>query len=289
VKVAVIGPVCKDLNIVKGKAHSQPGGAAYYTGEALACLGVETVVFGTFGNEKAGWLKGFKAGLVHIPAEGTIRFVNEYPDTGTGARIQRAEIYKNEIKIKDIQPSQLAGLDYLILGPLIYHNISRPLVEELSGYSKLILAAQGTIRYLEGERIVWKNPDNVLGMMPFVDYVFLDDNELKFISRRDEISRAARFLQEKGAGKVIVTQGEQGSRIFLEDKDYKITSFPAQEVVDPTGAGDSYLAGFVKALELFDDPSTQGEFAAMTATLSLEREGPFSGTTDSVLDRLGWK
>ena len=44
--------------------------------------------------------------------------MNEYPENSPDARIQRAEIYDNEIKIGNIQDCQLAGLDYLILGPL---------------------------------------------------------------------------------------------------------------------------------------------------------------------------
>ena len=102
-KIAILGPVCKDQNIVKGRPCSQPGGVTYYAGQALACLGVDTVVFGTFGDEPAGWLEGFKADLVYIPAEGTIRFVNEYPENNLDARIQRAEIYDNEIRTGDIQ------------------------------------------------------------------------------------------------------------------------------------------------------------------------------------------
>jgi sugar/nucleoside kinase (ribokinase family) len=58
---------------------------------------------------------------------------------------------------------------------------------------------------------------------------------------------------------------------------------------DPTGAGDSYLAGFIKALSLFDDPKKQGDFAAMTATISLETHGHLKGSTEEVLTRLGWK
>ena len=288
-KAAVIGPVCKDLNLVQGKTYSQPGGVTYYAGNALACLGVDTVVFGTVGSESAGWLEGLRAELIHIPAQGTIRFVNEYPEDNPEERIQRAEIHDNRIGTGDIRPSRLAGLDYIVLGPLFNDNISGALVEELSGHSKLVLAAQGLIRYLEGERIVWKNPDNVLGMLPFVDYVFLDESELEFISRMSGRAGADLLLQENGAAGVIVTRGERGSWIFQQDRDYEIGAFPPLELVDPTGAGDSYLAGFVRALELFDDPSRQGEFAAMTATLSLESNGTFSRTTDEVFERLGWK
>ena len=46
------------------------------------------------------------------------------------------------------------------------------------------------------------------------------------------------------------------------------------------------MAGFLKVQELFDDPTQQGEFAAMTATMVIERKGPFSGTVEEVMERL---
>ncbi|HUU29901.1 MAG TPA: PfkB family carbohydrate kinase [archaeon] len=285
----MIGPLCKDRNIIGGRSRSQPGGVTWYAGQALACLEVDTVVFGSFGQERPGWLRGFKAELVHLAAEKTIEFVNEYPENNPSARIQRAGIYSNKIRIENLEYCRLAGLDYIVLGPLYNDNISVELVEKLSKCARLVLSAQGAIRYLDGDRIVWKNPDNVLRVLPYVDYIFLDDKELRFISQREDLQEAARFLQENGAGNVMVTQGEQGSWIFLEDKEYKIRAFPPLELVDPTGAGDSYLAGFIKALELFDEPLQQGEFAAMTATLSIEHRGPFNKTTDEVCQRLGWR
>jgi len=48
-KVAIIGPICKDI-ITIGK--EQTGGVTYYTGQALSLLKVETVVFGSYNPPK---------------------------------------------------------------------------------------------------------------------------------------------------------------------------------------------------------------------------------------------
>ena len=60
-KVAVIGPICKDEVVIKGKTYSQLGGVTYYTGHALASLGVDTTIIGSFGHEKQDWLKNLNA------------------------------------------------------------------------------------------------------------------------------------------------------------------------------------------------------------------------------------
>lgn len=46
---------------------------------------------------------------------------------------------------------------------------------------------------------------------------------------------------------VIVTEGKNGSRIYSADREFRVPAFPAIEV-DPTGAGDSFLAGFSAGL-----------------------------------------
>jgi len=288
-RVAILGPLCRDRNIVQGISRSRPGGVTYYAGEALACLGVETWLFATYGAESPCAPGDLKARLVHLPAEGTLRFENEYPSANPDLRIQRAEVYRNEIAASQVRDLLPEALDYIILGPLFNADLSLELVEYLSGLeAELVLSAQGTIRYLEGERIIWKNPKKAQALLPYLDYVFLDESELRFISGMDDPGQAARNLQKLGVWAVAVTRGEKSSRLFLGDREYEIRAFPPRMIADPTGAGDSYLAGFLKARELFDSPVKQGEFAAMTATLSLECEGPFSLTAAEVIERLGW-
>ena len=132
---------------------------------------------------------------------------------------------------------------------------------------------------------MWRNPDNVLEALPYIDYLFLDDKELEFIGRGNGIKERVHYLRDCGATNVIVTQGSQGSHLFLGEE-YRVKALSPERLVDTTGAGDSYMAGFLKVQELFDDPTQQGEFAAMTATMAIERKGPFSGTVEEVMKRL---
>ncbi|MBN1845756.1 MAG: hypothetical protein JW810_08745 [Sedimentisphaerales bacterium] len=285
-KVAIFGPICRDLNIVAGRRHSRPGGVTYYAGQAMANLGVDTLVFGTYGPEPDDWLAGFKPRLIHLSAAGTIQFTNEYPDQHSGARVQKARIVPNAIRPEDLFEQELRGLDYIVLGPLLHDNLGEPLVRHLSAYAPLVLAAQGTIRYLDGDAIVWRHPQSAWGLLPYMEYVFLDDLELAFLSQQEDIQAGARRLQELGARNVMVTQADRGSRLFVADAEYPIRYFVPQPLADPTGAGDTYLAGYLRAIELTDDPAERGEFAAMTATLAIERHGPFEADTRTVSERL---
>jgi len=292
-KVAIIGPICKDINIIGEKQHTQPGGVTYYTGHALASLGVETTVFGSFKQQDPPNTEEFRFDLVPIEAQGTIVFKNTYPDPhNLDKRIQEADTPNNKIRLNDILHDGLSGLSYLVFGPLYHDNISASTIKEFArkvgdNGTQLVLAAQGMIRYHEQGKIVWRNPKNVRDVLPHVDYVFFDDKELEFVSKRDKIADGVHCLQgECGAKNVIVTQGRQGSQLFLGDEHYQLRVFPPRELVDITGAGDSYMAGFLKAQELFEDPLKKGEFAAMTATMAIEKKSPFSGTMEEVRKRL---
>lgn len=296
-KVAIIGPICRDIIRIGGKDYEQPGGLTYYTGQALANLGVETVIFGTFGDDAQDLLNTFKARVIPIKAEGTIKFVNEYPDEHDyDNRVQHAEIYDNTVTPEMIRGFDFSDYDFIILGPLLHDNAPIELLKQLSKTTKanLILSAQGMIRHLEGGKVVWKNPENALNALKYADYVFMDDEELKFIGQKNNVEEAAKVLRERGANHIVVTQGMHGSWIFpgeFRNIMHKIRPYEPKPLADPTGAGDSYLAGFIAAMMIpgiEDSPARQGLFAAMTATLSIENRGPFNGTRDDVLRRLGW-
>jgi sugar/nucleoside kinase (ribokinase family) len=301
-KVAIIGPICRDIVRIAGKEYEQPGGLTYYTGQALANLGIETVIFGTFGDDAKNLVEMFNnTEIVPIKAKGTIKFVNEYPDEHDyDNRIQHAEIHDNTVTPEHIKDLDLSGFDYIIFGPLLHGDTTLELIKELSRTTKakLILSAQGMIRHLEDGKVIWKNPENALNAMKYTDYVFMDEEELKFIAQRNNIEEAANILRERGANHIVVTQGMHGSWIFPGEYRHimhKIRPYEPKPLADPTGAGDSYLAGFIVAQDLPEipdlagSPARQGLFAAMTATMSIETKGPFNGTKNEVLDRLGWK
>lgn len=286
-KVAVLGPLCKDRNIIAGKNYERPGGVTYYTGIALARLGAETLVFGTRGESYSYWPQNETAVLHRIPAEGTIEFINEYHSDDRNKRRQRAVIHRNTIMPDQLDHDLIRTADYLILGPLLHDNITWELVEHLAVYNRLVLAAQGLIRDVENEDIIWGKPERVLRLLPYCEYVAMDSQELRFISGHQSLDQGAEVLMNHGATKLIVTRGSRGSVLYLDGKRYNIRSFPPQRIVDPTGAGDSYLAGFIRALDLYGSPQQWGEFAAITATISLEASGAFNSSLDEVRRRLG--
>lgn len=289
-KVAVIGPICKDKNIVGKNIFEQIGGVPYYTGNALFFLGASVSIYGSSALARNEIEKSFACEkFLQIHSRHTIKFINSYLKEDSDIRAQGiSDFGYNVITLDDLK--DIGDFDYIILGPLLHNNISRRLIEQLAGLGlKIVLASQGLIRYVMNNQIIWKHPENVLNVLSYSDFLFLSEVELKYITNTEHTVDGINFLLKNGAKNIIVTQGVKGSIVCIKSKNYKIKPFPAQRLADVTGAGDSYMAGFIRALELFDDPLKQGEFAAMIATMSIEDEGYFHHGIKDVYKRLKWR
>ena len=73
---------------------------------------------------------------------------------------------------------------------------------------------------------------------------------------------------------VVVTLGEQGSRIRRADEEFEIPSVPAPRVVDPTGCGDAYRAGLLYGRARGLPLETCGRLGSLLGSLNVEGEGP---------------
>jgi len=116
--------------------------------------------------------------------------------------------------------------------------------------------------------------------LPFIDFFMPGLEEAAMICgfrRRDEIHR---FFLDKGVKHTVFKNGEDGSYIGWMDEDQlqeiHIPSFQTQ-VVDSTGCGDSYCAGFIKALSLGKSLRTCGQIGSACGALVISGLGSDAG------------
>jgi adenosine kinase len=72
----------------------------------------------------------------------------------------------------------------------------------------------------------------------------------------------------------VMTRGEAGALITAGDQTFEIPPAKPREVVDPTGAGDAFRAGFVVGLRRGWPWPVVGRVAALTAVYAIEHRGP---------------
>jgi cytidine kinase len=78
-----------------------------------------------------------------------------------------------------------------------------------------------------------------------VDCLIVNDSEVKDLVDEPNLVRAARAVMELGPRVVVVKQGEHGAAMYTRDGFFGLPAYPTADVVDPTGAGDSFAGGFV--------------------------------------------
>ncbi|PAP76970.1 PfkB family carbohydrate kinase [Rubrivirga marina] len=87
-------------------------------------------------------------------------------------------------------------------------------------------------------------PDALAETLRRVDVLVINDEEARQLSGQPNLVRAARAVREMGPGTVIIKKGEHGALLFCGDDVFSAPAYPLEDVVDPTGAGDTFLGGF---------------------------------------------
>ena len=88
-----------------------------------------------------------------------------------------------------------------------------------------------------------------------VNLISINDEEARILSGEFSLTKAAKVILEMGPEFVIIKKGEHGSMLFSKKDMFVSSAFPIEQVVDPTGAGDSFaggLAGYLAQSEKID-------------------------------------
>jgi sugar/nucleoside kinase (ribokinase family) len=89
----------------------------------------------------------------------------------------------------------------------------------------------------------------LLEVLRRVDVCLLNDAEARQLSGEAQLPRAARVLLEMGMQRLVIKKGEHGALFFSRDDRFFCPAFPHEQLVDPTGAGDSFAGGFLGYLD----------------------------------------
>ena len=78
-----------------------------------------------------------------------------------------------------------------------------------------------------------------------VQVLFINDGEIRQLTGRTNILKAVDEVRELGPEVVVVKRGEHGALLFAPDDLFAVPAYPLRDVVDPTGAGDTFAGGFL--------------------------------------------
>ncbi len=268
--VGVIGHITKDIIKIGDIKKEITGGSAYYVSIALKTLGLNPFVV-TKLSEKDEYLlnelKKYEIPFILRKSENTTIFENIYEKD---VRIQRIISVASPFKIEDL-PNIKVKMFYL--GSLTKEDFSLEIFRHLSKY-RIALEVQGFLRKIEKNQVKMKDWEEK-EVLSYVEILHADEMEAKILSGEKDIEMAAKKLASFGPKEIIITLGKKGSLIFAKGRSFFIPP-PKTEVIDPTGCGDTYMAGYLyKRLMFSEDFYEIGKFCTKIASLKLKKFGPF--------------
>ncbi|MFZ9886923.1 MAG: PfkB family carbohydrate kinase [Myxococcota bacterium] len=102
------------------------------------------------------------------------------------------------------------------------------------------LVAMDTMNFWIGGKL-----DELKKTIERVDMLFLNDGEARQLSGEHNIVKAARAIQRLGVKTVVIKRGEYGALYFGGEHVSFTPAYPLEDVLDPTGAGDTFAGGFL--------------------------------------------
>lgn len=281
--ICCIGHITKDKIITPRQTVYMAGGTSFYFSYAFSHL-PQNVSFQLVTKLGEGEMKSVEdmrqAGIdVQVyPSRHTVYFENKYGENQndrTQRVLERAEPFTVD-EMREVN----AGVYHL--GSLLSDDFSTEVVKYLSTKGRISIDAQGYLREVRGEKVYpidWAEKREILA---HTDIIKVNEHEMEVITGLTDPRAAAMCLAEWGVKEVCVTLGSEGSIILAEGKFYDIPAYEPKEIVDATGCGDTYSAGYLWCRAQGMGFEESGKFAAAMCTLKLEHSGPFDGSIDDV-------
>jgi sugar/nucleoside kinase (ribokinase family) len=146
-----------------------------------------------------------------------------------------------------VLPDSYRNADYVMLGNLT-PEVQTRVLDQLESKPKLI--ALDTMNYWMDN--AWDALQKVIAR---VDILIINDEEARQMSGMHSLARAAAYILALGPKYLVIKKGEHGALLFFEDRVFFAPGLPLLDVVDPTGAGDTFAGGFMGYLASTDDTS----------------------------------
>lgn len=134
-------------------------------------------------------------------------------------------------------PEEYIKSDYVYLA----NNDPKQNIKILRHFQNPRLVVCDTIEFwINGSR------DDVVKMIEMTDGVVINDNEARLLCKEANLAKCAKKIMSWGSKFAIIKKGENGAILFTkEGLVFPASAFFLDEIVDPTGAGDSFAGGFL--------------------------------------------
>ena len=280
IEIAVLGHILNEKIIFPDKEiYPVLGSPVAYSSACMASLGIKIGIVTKIGEDfPKDLLEVFnqfgidQRGIAIVKNSTNNELIYDKQGNKTVNFITKAE----DVLFEDI-PSAYLDAKIFYICPMDY-EINMKTIKRISNLGKIMAVDIGG--YGGGTSDTHpkeKNGYEIKELCPFFDIVkgSVEDYYHIFGAGIGDEQEVSRKIVQGGAQISVITLGEKGSFIKTKDKEYYIPAFPTplDEIVDRTGAGDCYSAGFLTHFLHNRDPYTSAVYASATTSYVIERSG----------------
>ena len=241
-KTLIVGTVAYDeIETVKGNSGKVLGGAGTYI--ALSCShfksnsSVVSVVGGDFKKKYLALLesKGVDVSAIEIIKNGKTFYWKGKYHKDWNKRDTLATELNVLADFNPKVPEEFKRPDVLILGNL-HPIVQGAVLNQLSKKPTAIIL--DTMNFWMDTAL-----EDLINIIKRVNVIVINDEEAMQLSGKETLFSAAEEILKLGPKYVVIKKGEHGAMLFGDDQFFISPAFPVKNVVDPTGAGDSFAGG----------------------------------------------
>lgn len=292
-RLTIFGYLCRDKNILPDGTTSEiVGGKGTFMAPAAARGDVDVDLITWLPDSDHELLAGLAnypltTHIIPIPT-GTVN-TNKHEGDAT---LATTVLDPYSVEPADVDESMRQALDdsqAVLLAPDIEEKISLATIKFLADDLglKLFVDVGKYFRTLEPDgtlkpRWPWPNQQKFL---QYFDTIFVSEEDLAVPLAKDEsVLSLARDFSAQGPHEVIITQGSRGAFVYLAETNegFDIPAYPPRKLVDPTGAGDTFIGAYVAKRLESDSAAEAGHYAAMAASVQLNYSGPLRETAEEI-------
>lgn len=253
--LVVVGSVALDtIETPRETRHDVLGGSAVYFSFAASYFTPVRLV-GAVGDDwpeqhtKLLQSRGIDtAGLQVIPGSATFRWRGRYHQNMNDR--DTIEVHLNVMEQFDpVLPEAFTRCPFLFLA----NGSTKVQLRVLDQCQGATLAVADTM-----DLWIRTEPEELRELLSRIDGLVLNDSEAKLLTGEENLVRAGQKALEMGPSFVVIKKGEHGAMFFSRHETYVLPAYPTAQVVDPTGAGDSFAGGMMGYL------ASQGNFEPKT-------------------------
>lgn len=265
------------------------GSVAYFSFAARllnATVSVVSKVGGDFPSAYSWWLEqeGIDlSGVVKVESASTTRFELKYS----------SDLMNRELRLKNrALPITVSDLPKYLRAKAVHvapvaGEVSYKIVKKLRNCADLLsLDPQGLVRKFDEKGDVTLRSGKNKAILELVDIYKSSLNEIKAATGMSRLDSALKVIHSYGVETVIVTLGVKGAVLSVEETIYDIPAYKSKRIVDPTGAGDVFVGGFLAEYIRGENSLWCACVGSAAASLVVEAAGPtFFGDKEEIYRR----